>query len=403
MSPRLRMLVAGMAVGIGLAVIAALVPALPAGAVGRAEEPPQRATKLASVTFEGRGYGHGKGLSQYGAKVAAEKGVGYREILDFYYPGTTWGRIGGKVSVLISADTTDDVLVDARPGLSVTGLGAGRTWDVSKARPAAVRWRLVASGATRTRVDFKKRTGGWRTWRTVAGDAQFAAGGRPITLRLPNGAVAYRGVLRSASAQPGSSARDTVNIVSLHNYLKGVVPREVPALWKADAVRAQSVAARTYAAFERRRPLARHYQICDTTSCQVYGGASAEHPASNAAIDATRGEVLLHGGTPAFTQFSSSNGGWTMGGQFPYLQDRKDGWDPVNPWRATVSAADFERVWPGLGPLQSVEVTARNGHGTWGGRVSRMRIVFRDGAVTPTGDQVRSYLGLRSTWFRPVG
>ncbi|NPC95688.1 SpoIID/LytB domain-containing protein [Nocardioides sp. zg-DK7169] len=395
MTPRLRVLAAGL----GLALGAALVP--PAAAA--TPEPRPHPRKLASVTFEGRGYGHGKGLSQYGAKVAAEKGVGYREILDFYYPGTTWGRIAGKVSVLVSADTSDDVVVDARSGLRVTALRNRRTWDLAAVRPAAVRWRLVAASPTRTRVDFRARTGGWRTWRTVGGDAQFAAGGRPVTLRTPSGVVAYRGALRSASAQPGSKTRDTVNIVSLHNYLKGVVPQEVPALWNPDAVRAQSVAARTYAAFERRQPLARHYQICDTTSCQVYGGASAEHPASNAAIDATRGEVLLHGGTPAFTQFSSSNGGWTMAGSFPYLQARKDPWDPVNPWRATIPAAAFEKAWPGLGPLETVSVTARNGDGAWGGRVSRMRIVFRDGAVNATGDQVRSYLGLRSTWFRPAG
>ena len=83
--------------------------------------------------------------------------------------------------------------------------------------------------------------------------------------------VAYRGTLRAIKG-------DTVNILPLDDYLKGVVPREVPASWKPAAVQAQAVAARTYAAFGRREPQASHYQICDTTACQVYGGYSDEGP-----------------------------------------------------------------------------------------------------------------------------
>ncbi len=97
--------------------------------------------------------------------------------------------------------------------------------------------------------------------------------------------------------------------------MKGVVPREVPATWRPEAVEAQAVAARTYASYERAHPLTSRYQICDTTSCQVYGGVTSEHPAaSNRAVDETRGEIRVYQGEPAFTQFSSSNGGWASEG-----------------------------------------------------------------------------------------
>ena len=80
----------------------------------------------------------------------------------------------------------------------------------------------------------------------------------------------------------------TVNEVRLENYLRGVVPLEIPASWSLPAVQAQAVAARTYAAYERAHPRSSAYQLCDTSSCQVYGGYDAEHPAADRAIAATR-------------------------------------------------------------------------------------------------------------------
>ena len=135
------------------------------------------------------------------------------------------------------------------------------------------------------------KTGRWHEWRVVGGDAELSAGGKPIKLLTPAGAVRYRGVLRSASPRGSATQRDTVDILPLESYLKGVVPREVPALWHRHAVRAQTIAARTYAAYERAHAAAGHYQICDTAHCQVYGGYSAEYPTSNDAVDATAHEI----------------------------------------------------------------------------------------------------------------
>ena len=359
------------------------------------------ATAATSVSITGNGYGHGRGLSQYGAKARAEAGHSYREILEFYYPGAEPASIGGKVSVLISADTSKDVVVRDRSGLRLESLGNGRSYALKKAKATWWRIKPAKKGSASAVAYTTKGTKKWRVLRKVPGAAQFTAGRKPITLRTPSGDRAYRGILRSARPSGAERERDTVNIVSLEDYLKGVVPREVPALWSAEAVRSQAVAARTYAAFERRTPLAGHYQICDTTSCQVYGGYTDEHPASNQAIKATRKEILTAGGNPAFTQFSASNGGYTTGGTVDYLPAKKDRFDQAyRGWTATVTDAQVRAALPAVGSLKSIEVLARNGKGAFGGRVDSIRINGSKGSSTLTGDQFRSYFGLRSTLFK---
>ena len=129
---------------------------------------------------------------------------------------------------------------------------------------------------------FKLR---WVKWRTLKGDAELAAGGQPITLVLPGSRVAYRGALALRAPKPGKPKRITVNRLPLESYLKGVVPRETFTSWSPAALESQAIAARTYAAFERAQPLSSVYQICDTTSCQVYGGFSAEYASTNTAVE----------------------------------------------------------------------------------------------------------------------
>jgi stage II sporulation protein D len=378
-----------------------LVPAL-AGLL-LAPPPAQAADRWAvsagsTVTISGHGYGHGHGMSQYGAQGAARQGLSHDQILAFYYAGTTPGKIAGRVSVQISADTTDDLLVRARSGLTLTDRKTGRRWTLP--RNGARLWRVATNRKGVTRVTY--RTDRWHRWRVLRGDGEIAAGGRPVTLVTPSGDRPYRGRLRHASVAGGG--HDTVNVLSLEAYLRGVVPLEMPATWSPAAVRAQAVAARTYAAYERAHPRSRHAQLCDTTSCQVYGGYAAEHPASNAAIAATRGSVLLDGGRPAFTQFSSSSGGWTSAGSVPYLrafEDVYDGWsgNPVHAWTVRLAPARLERAWPRIGTLRDIRVAARDGNGKWGGRVRSVTLTGSGGSVTVSGDTLRSVLGLRSTYL----
>ncbi|CAN5435587.1 hypothetical protein BH11ACT8_BH11ACT8_10730 [soil metagenome] len=385
---------------LGTALTAALVTAVglvPPSASAR-ETDAGHARRAAGVTLVGNGYGHGHGLSQWGAQYAAGKGLSHQKILAFYYPGLKKGSVGGAVKVLITADTSTDVMVKDRSGLKVRSLGNGKVYRLTK---NAVWWRILPDQrGKRSAIQYRGSRGGWKVFRTVAGEAQFDAGGSPITLHTPAGNVAYRGVLRSAAPSASSGKRDTVNILPLESYLKGVVPREVPAQWHPAAVRAQAVAARTYAAFERREPLARHYQICDTSSCQVYGGYSSEQPESNRAVAATKKYVLLAGGKPAFAQFSASNGGYTSAGAVSYLPAKRDPYDKAyRNWHATVSAQTIEAALPAIGAFRSVDVTERDGKGAFGGRVVQIKVVGSSGTATLTGDEFRSYFGLMSTMF----
>jgi stage II sporulation protein D len=358
-------------------------------------------------TVNGHGYGHGHGMSQYGAQGAALQGLTHQEILDFYYPGTELGTARRKVKVLITADTSPSLIVEARSGLHLVDRGDGSRHELPRDL-GATRWRLGVGGDNLTVVDYMVR-GRWRRWEpdgrpALAGDGQFRASG-PLSLVLPSGATAtYRGALRAVSPSAGSAERDTVNVLGLDSYVRGVVPSEMPASWKPEAVQAQAVAARTYAAFERAEDPHDYYDTCDTTSCQVYRGVDGEHPLGDDAVRATRGEILRYDGEPAFTQFSSSSGGWTSQGSRSYLAARKDpydGWsgNGNHAWSVTLRAATIEGAYPALGSMRAIRVTSRDGNGQWDGRVLRVVLVGSKKDVSLTGDDFRYRFGLKSTWF----
>lgn len=353
------------------------------------------------IKVDGHGWGHGRGMSQYGSQGAARAGLTAKQIMKFYYPGTTAGQAGGQVKVWITADKDSVLTVAKRPGLAVRDLVTRQKTVLPDKN--TTRWRLKASGS-RTVVSFYR--GGWVRWRTLKGDAEFSAGGKPITLVLPGGKVAYRGALASRTSVSGQPPRVTVNRLPLEDYLKGVVPRETISTWLPAALQAQAIAARTYAAFERATPISKVVQICDTTACQVYGGFSAEVASTNQAIKATKGSVRLDAaGKPAFTQFSSSNGGWTVAGTQPYLVAKKDPYEaksgnPNADWTLNLSAGNVERNYPAVGDLLSVTVDTRDGHGDLGGRVLKMRVKGTDGTVTTTGEDFRFRVGLKSSWFK---
>ena len=350
------------------------------------------------LVLHGHGWGHGHGLSQYGAGGRAAAGHTWEQITSFYYPGTQRGSAGGDIAVRISADTTPDLVVRARPGLALSDPASGTTTTLPGGVPV---WR-VAPRARGGHGLFRWSGEGawpWKLERLVGASASFSAGGAPLTLVTPSGDVSYRGRLTASSG-------GTVNTLALEDYVRGVVPREIPSSWPGQAVAAQAVAARSYAAHQR---AAHGYgPICDTTSCQVYGGASAETAAGNAAVDATSGVVLLWQGGYAMTQFSSSNGGRSLAGSAPYLVTRKDRYDAWRPngnhdWVRRVSDAVVEARWPQLGDLQAAYVTGREGGGEWGGRVTEVLLVGRAGRVRVGGATIKAVWGLKERWFTFAG
>ncbi|MEP6664936.1 MAG: SpoIID/LytB domain-containing protein [Nocardioidaceae bacterium] len=362
-------------------------------------------------TISGHGYGHGHGMSQYGAQGAALQGLNYADIVDFYYPGTSWSKVKGKVRVLIGSDWTSDLQVKAQRGLTVRDLSDGTKWTLPTG-DGVDRWRLTPAGDDSTAVQYRDDRG-WHRWRipgarvTFKSDGEFSAHGA-MTLLVPSGSDVvgkrYRGILRSVRPYKGATVRDTVNVLNMDSYVKGVVPYEMPASWAQQALRAQAVAARTYAAWQRAQNPKRYYQICDTTACQVYGGVAAEQTSSNQAVDGTVGKILTYQNRPAFTQFSASSGGWTSAGGVPYLPAKKDRYDgfsgnSVHNWSVQVSASALERSHPEIGNLIDLRVTKRDGHGQWNGRALQIVLDGSDGTAYLTGDDFRWQYALRSNWF----
>lgn len=360
-----------------------------------------------AINLRGHGYGHGHGMSQHGAQGAALRGRTERQILAFYYPGTSLARFTSNVAVWISGDWTDDLQVRWQTGLRATDRGTSKTYALPNLANVS-RWRFQAT--SRGTVLQYLRDGRWRLYRTdgryaLEGDGQFSAPSGRLTILLPRSVPkTYRGVMRHARPAPDSRQRDTVNVLSIDEYVQGVVPAEMPASWEPEAVQSQAIAARTYALHEREANLGKHYQICDTTRCQVYSGVAGEHPDGNRAVAATSQLYLQYDGKPAFTQFSASSGGRLSAGSRPYLVSKDDPYDDwagntVHDWTARIYRSTLERRFPGIGRVRGISITHREGGGEWKGRVTSVTVRGADGNRVITGNEMRSIYGLRSTFF----
>jgi SpoIID/LytB domain protein len=386
--------------------IAAAALALTAGTVsaGPAAAEEVRPASGGSFTFVGHGFGHGIGMSQWGAQSRAVAGQGYRTILDFYYPGTdVASRDNRTLRVGLTAFANAAVAVYAPTGQQLSISGSGQ-------RVAAGQRLVVApnGGGLSGAVD-----GGWNeTW----GGSVTVSGPDGVLLQKGDGSfVRYDGVVRIVTGEKLT----VVNDVPLETYLRGVVPAESPATWNAEALKAQSVAARSYALSVLNAQA--QTDICDTTACQVYRGAETRDrngattwttPAStNSAIAATAGEIRAYSGQVAFTQFSSSNGGWTVAGSKPYLLAKEDPFsapgrtapgDSVANWTNTVPAANFNAGCAPGGAATGIVVKARDGRGDYGGRVKDATLVCTNGGVAVTGTKLRQLGGLRSDYFSIV-
>ena len=221
----------------------------------------------------------------------------------------------------------------------------------------------------------------------------------------------YRGALELRHKGGGLTA---VNIVPVDDYLRSVVPEEMPVDWPAEAIKAQSVAARSFALASRGRHAGESYDLCTTTHCQLYTGTAAEKSASNAAIKATRGEVLTYGGKPIEALFHTDSGGMTensedvWGSHVPYLRAAKDTPAKTMPWTKTISRADLERKLAAKGhdigkvrsiALSPLAIGRAAKDRTASGRVKTMTVKGTKGTATLSGTTWRSLLGLKSTLF----
>ena len=208
----------------------------------------------------------------------------------------------------------------------------------------------------------------------------------------------YRG---SLWIRPQGEALQAVNLVGLETYLASVVGSEMPASWPLEALRAQAVAARTYALRALRPSSGRAYDLKATVASQVYLGVEAETASTQAAVAGTRGLVLTYGDGLIEAVFHSSAGGSTENSgelwaqQLPYLVSVAD-FDqesPVRDWRLPLSNDLVRKAFPEIGSLERIEVLSTSSSG----RVRQARVVGSAGVALVSGAELRSRLGLKST------
>lgn len=338
--------------------------------------------------LKGHGWGHGQGMGQWGAYGYALKGWTYREILDHFYTNTTVGHVSPstKVRVLLTSGRRSFVLSSAS------------AIDV-KSRTLPAGSYTVKRNAAHTRI-------------RIAG-MNFKS---PVTISsasvLSVDGARFRGVLQVYLL---SEKLSVVNRLGVDAYVRGVIPNEMPSTWHLMALRAQAVAARTYALAVTGgcgNAVIGSAVLCRGISDQVYNGREYEQETTDQAVADTRGEVRKYAGLLAVTYFSSSTGGQTAEGTQPYLVSVRDAGDSISYhhyWgprdtdddcpgtsRDCVYSPSALAAKLGVASVRDVTVGVRNATDH---RVARLDVDTGPSTASFTGAQVRAELGLRSTWF----
>ena len=380
---------------------------------------------LGGFLFRGKGNGHGLGMSQWGARGRAQAGQNYRTILSAYYQGTRieqrdtsglvrialthgpldllrpWARLFGPVPEIAGPLALEGIPLQVGPG-DLLGFSANSDGQ-------AVAFVQTAAGAQGTPVALSGPVtvhalspAGIRTNLAQALDGDFRSGSEQRR---------YAGTLRILAK--GGARILPVDVLPVEDYLKGVVPAEMPAYWSEEALRAQAVAARTYALRKIASPGA-DFDLEGNEFDQAYGGLSGQRPATDAAVDATRGQVLTSGGGLIDALYESSNGGhssdseygfihWNKGlkpaAKISYLRgisdplDRAPGWQ-VGPFSAADAAAVLRANDEDLGDrLVGIDVLQRSPSG----RILGVRLRGSSSSDEVSGPVLRSWFGLPDT------
>jgi SpoIID/LytB domain protein len=367
----------------------------------------------ASFTFYGAGFGHGLGMSQWGAFGLAQDGWSHQQILTHYYSGTAvaqWTkampqvRVGltwGRETIHVKAAGGPLPVALATSGATVGEIPAGEEWTFTSAQNA---YRIL---------DENGNVVGGHLWGGEADDVVIALS-PTARATVPELAHTYaRGRLQFGLYNCAGCKLRLLAVVPMEQYLYGIA--EVSNSWPAEALKAQSDAARTYA-LRKILTYGQHRPGCDcglyaTTADQVYAGWGKESETMGdrwvAAVDATAGEVVEYGGQPIQAFYMASSGGYTEnnenvwgGTPLPYLRGVCDPGDYVpenasRTWTATFSAASLtSRLHPYTGDIGTVQGFGKAKRGV-SGRIMSVSVEGSGGSHVVTGTQLKAALGLR--------
>jgi stage II sporulation protein D len=340
------------------------------------------ASAAVSWVVHGRGFGHGVGMSAYGAYGFALHGKNYGFILGHYYTGTTIEPIEKtRVVRVLLGTSSGDVEFSGATSACRTKLDPARSYEAHRVGNGV---RLRSSGGKLiAKCGAKLRAAG-------AGKVAIAGYGT------------YRGALEASSS--GGSLY-VVNALALEQYAKGVMPNEVPPSWPAEQLKAQAVAVRSIALTSDNGGSL--FDVYPDTRSQVYEGLESEYRQTNAAVDATKGQVLMYKGQVATAFYSACSGGHTesvenvFGTAIPYLVGVPDPYDyycPLHKWTLNFSGPEIsERLGAYLdGRLRQVVITKTGASP----RIIEAKLVGTGGTTTVSGSELAGALGGHDTWMK---
>jgi stage II sporulation protein D len=360
---------AAAALAAALASLAAFAPAANAGV---------------SWVVHGRGFGHGVGMSAYGAYGYALHGKSHEFILGHYFTGTTIGTLPGPRIVRVLLDISS-----ADVGFSQATSACGQALDPQRS------YQAHRSGTT-----VKLRSSGGKPL-ADCGPKLRAAGAGKIAVA---GIGTYRGALETVPTESTPGSLNVVNALAVDQYVKGVIPNESPPSWPAEELKAQAIASRSFALTAGVG--GNGFDLYADTRSQVYEGLESEYANTNAIVAETRGQVVEYQGKIAETLFSACSGGHTesivnvFGSSIPYLVGVPDPYDyycPLHTWTLKFSGPEISDKLSGYlkGKLKQVTIVKRG----VSPRIIEAKLVGTGGVSTVTGEQLEVALGGYDTWM----
>jgi stage II sporulation protein D len=343
---------------------------------------PVAAEGAVTWVVKGGGFGHGVGMSAYGAYGYGEHGAGYRQILGHYYRGIrlTEMRAAPPVTVLL-AISPGNVSFSRASVACGRSLDPRRTYSAQR-RGASVRL-LSGSGKPLARC----------------GERLHAEG--RTTIRIA-GVGLYRGALEVVPTQSAAGSLNVINRLNVNSYARGSLPGEVPPEWPMATLKAFAIAARSIALSTDVG--GNGFDLYADTRTQVYGGVGIESERTDRAVRATRDQVATYAGEIAQTTYFSSSGGRTESGflgapDVPYLQSVEDPYDyysPLHEWTFRFSQAEMNARLGAYVPggLRGIRVTKRGDSP----RIDYARLIGSGGTATIRGDTLAAALGLYDRW-----
>ncbi len=207
---------------------------------------------------------------------------------------------------------------------------------------------------------------------------------------------------------------NAINIIGIEEYLYGVLKKEISPLWPTEALKAQAIAARTFAIFNINKHIDQGYNLCATTHCQDYGGINHEDTKTNRAVDETRGLIMVYKGKPIDASYHSDSGGYTedsenvWGSYEPYLRSVKSKYEefvspPHHTWTYSITKEDLTERLQKQGYEIDTVVSIKPVKKSKTGRISELAFISKNNkTIYMKSNDLRKLIGpelIRSTLF----